>query len=139
MIAPLVDDSETHAAHSVESLFENLANGELEAFQVGMLHGRQLPTEKDSVMAAFHAGEIQVLVATSVVEVGVDVPNATLMTIEGGVAASVAVSIPVTLPSSRGANRMTRGSDLPPFVAPIMALNSQSSISNCVVRATCSA
>ena len=64
--------------------YEALANGELEAFRLGLIHGRMAPAEKDAVMDRFRSGEIQVLVSTSVVEVGVDVPNATLMTIEGG-------------------------------------------------------
>lgn len=84
VIAPLVDDSLDLELQSVESSYESLANGELEAFRLGILHGRQNTEEKEALMQAFNAGEIQVLVATSVVEVGIDVPNATLMTIEGG-------------------------------------------------------
>lgn len=59
-----------------------LANGELEAFRLGLVHGRMSSSDKQAAMDAFRRGEIQVLVATSVVEVGIDVPNATLMTIE---------------------------------------------------------
>jgi ATP-dependent DNA helicase RecG len=84
VIAPLVDDSPDLELQSVESAYENLANGELEEFRLGVLHGRQSTEEKEALMQAFNAGELQVLVATSVVEVGIDVPNATLMTIEGG-------------------------------------------------------
>ena len=69
---------------SLEETYETLANGELEAFRLGLIHGRLTPAEKDAVMEDFRSGEIQVLVSTSVVEVGVDVPNATLMTIESG-------------------------------------------------------
>ena len=69
---------------SLEETYETLANGELEAFRLGLIHGRMTPAEKDAVMDAFRSGEVQVLVCTSVVEVGVDVPNATLMTIESG-------------------------------------------------------
>ncbi len=69
---------------SLENTYESLSNGELEAFRLGLLHGRMTPDEKDAVMERFRSGDIQVLVCTSVVEVGVDVPNATLMTIEGG-------------------------------------------------------
>jgi len=69
---------------SLEETYEALANGELEAFRLGLLHGRMTAAEKDAVMDRFRSGDIQVLVCTSVVEVGVDVPNATLMTIEGG-------------------------------------------------------
>lgn len=84
VVTPLVDESETVAAKSLEESYEVLANGPLEAFRLGLVHGRMKPEEKDAVMAEFRSGEIQVLVSTSVVEVGVDVPNATLMTIESG-------------------------------------------------------
>jgi len=83
VVAPLVDESETIAAPSVEQAFEQLTNGELEAFRTGLLHGRMSSAEKQQTMAAFHAGEIQVLVSTSVIEVGVDVSNATVMTVAG--------------------------------------------------------
>lgn len=84
VVTPLVEESETAEAASLAETYEKLANGELEAFRLGLLHGRMTPAEKDAVMADFRSGEVQVLVCTSVVEVGVDVPNATLMTIEGG-------------------------------------------------------
>jgi len=84
VIAPLVDDAEQQEQASAESLFEELANGELADFRLGLIHGRLPPAQKDAVMADFRDGRVQVLVSTSVVEVGVDVPNATLMTIEGG-------------------------------------------------------
>jgi len=83
VIAPLVESSEDLSQPaSVETLFEELANGELEAFRMGLIHGRMSAAEKDAAMQDFSAGKIQVLAATSVVEVGIDVPNATLMTIE---------------------------------------------------------
>ena len=82
VVAPLVEESEQAEAASLEETYETLANGELEAFRLGLIHGRMTPAEKDAVMDRFRRGEIQVLVSTSVVEVGVDVPNATLMTIE---------------------------------------------------------
>ena len=84
VIAPLVSEAENLDAANVQQTFEVLSRGELRDFHLGMIHGRMTPTEKDSAMEAFHHGHTQVLVATSVVEVGVDVPNATLMTIEGG-------------------------------------------------------
>ena len=83
VVAPLVDESENVSAPSVAEAFERLTNGELEAFRVGLLHGRMTSAEKQSVMAQFRAGEIQVLVSTTVIEVGVDVPNATVMTVVG--------------------------------------------------------
>ena len=63
-------------------MFEALANGPLEEFRVDMLHGRQSAEEKDATLQAFASGQVQVLVATGVVEVGIDVPNATVMTIQ---------------------------------------------------------
>ncbi len=84
VVTPLLDESEATAAASVAATYESLANGELEEFRLGLIHGRMAAAEKDAVMDRFRAGETQVLVSTSVVEVGVDVPNATLMTIEDG-------------------------------------------------------
>ena len=84
VVTPLVDESEQLDVASIEERFESLSNGELEAFRVGLVHGRMSSAEKDAVMDAFRRGDHQVLVCTSVVEVGVDVPNATLMTIESG-------------------------------------------------------
>jgi ATP-dependent DNA helicase RecG len=84
VVAPLVEESDQFATVSLDETYETLANGELEAFRLGLVHGRMTAAEKDAVMDAFRRGEIQVLVATSVVEVGLAVPNATLMTIESG-------------------------------------------------------
>ena len=83
VIVPLVEESENWDAASLNATYESLANGELEAFKIGLLHGRLPPAEKDAAMGAFYRNETQVLVATSVVEVGVDVANATVMTIFG--------------------------------------------------------
>ena len=84
VVTPLVEGSDRVQAASLEEAYEALANGPLEAFRLGLIHGRMGPDEKDAVMDDFRRGEIQVLVSTSVIEVGVDVPNATLMTIESG-------------------------------------------------------
>lgn len=84
VVAPLVDESSSTQLASVEQLFESLANGPLEEFRLNLVHGRLNADEKDRVMRSFAAGDTQVLVATSVVEVGIDVPNATVMTIEDG-------------------------------------------------------
>jgi len=67
---------------SLDAAYEALANGELEAFRIGLVHGRMSSHDKQAALEAFRRGDVQVLVATSVVEVGIDVPNATLMTIE---------------------------------------------------------
>jgi ATP-dependent DNA helicase RecG len=84
VITPLVEETESVDVANVQATYDALRQGELAGYSLGMLHGRMTPAEKDAVMAAFRAGRVQVLVATSVVEVGIDVPNATLMTIEGG-------------------------------------------------------
>jgi ATP-dependent DNA helicase RecG len=82
VVAPLVDDSENVAAASVAEAFERLTNGELAEFRVGLIHGRMTPPEKSEAMASFRAGQIQVLVSTSVIEVGVDVANASVMVVD---------------------------------------------------------
>jgi ATP-dependent DNA helicase RecG len=85
VIAPHVEAGEgEQQVASVQAAFESLSNGELAEFRLDLVHGRMTAAEKDAVMRDFQAGKTHVLVATSVVEVGVDVPNATLMTIEGG-------------------------------------------------------
>ena len=84
VITPLVEESDQIDAKSVDEAFEALANGPLEEFRLGLIHGRMSTADKDAVMGEFRSGELQVLVSTSVVEVGVDVPNATVMTIENG-------------------------------------------------------
>jgi ATP-dependent DNA helicase RecG len=75
-----VDESARGLA-SVAGAFEQLANGPLEAFRLGLVHGRLKTAEREEVMERFRAGDIDVLVATSLIEVGIDVPRATLMTI----------------------------------------------------------
>jgi ATP-dependent DNA helicase RecG len=82
VVAPLVNESENIAAASVADAFERLTNGELAAFRVGIIHGRMSPAEKEEAMAAFRTGQTQVLLSTSVIEVGVDVPNACIMVID---------------------------------------------------------
>jgi ATP-dependent DNA helicase RecG len=84
VVTPLVEESETIQAASVQTTHESLANGPLEGFRLGLIHGRMTSEEKDAAMVDFRSGETQALICTSVVEVGVDVPNATLMAIEGG-------------------------------------------------------
>ena len=82
VIAPLVDEKVDGIVNSVEQLFEKLCSEELDAYRVDIIHGRMSSVEKDEAMEKFRRGDTQVLVATSLVEVGVDVPNASVMTIE---------------------------------------------------------
>ena len=81
VICPLIEDSETLAARSATAEAERLRKEVFPEFRLDLVHGRL--KEKDEVMRRFVAGEVQVLVATAVVEVGVDVPNASVMMIEG--------------------------------------------------------
>lgn len=76
------DGSPVATVQSLQEAYESLANGELEAFRLDLIHGRMSAAEKQHAMQKFRDGETQVLVATSVIEVGVDVANATVMTIE---------------------------------------------------------
>ncbi len=81
VICPLIEESEALAARSATAEFERLGKDIFPELRMGLVHGRL--RDKDEVMKGFVAGETQVLVATAVVEVGVDVPNATVMIIEG--------------------------------------------------------
>jgi ATP-dependent DNA helicase RecG len=83
VITPLIDESDKLEVKSAEAEAERLANV-FPDLRVGLMHGRLRPRAKEEVMAEFRAGEIDVLISTTVVEVGVDVPNATVMVIEGG-------------------------------------------------------
>ncbi|MCX7172158.1 MAG: ATP-dependent DNA helicase RecG [Proteobacteria bacterium] len=80
-VCPLIEESETLQLKTALETHERLSV-ELSDLKVGLVHGRLKAAEKAAVMAAFVAGEVQVLVATTVIEVGVDVPNASLMVIE---------------------------------------------------------
>ncbi len=83
VVCPLVAESEKLRGKAAEVEAERLRAGELRDFEVGVLHGQMASAQKTEVMRAFAAGETQVLVATTVIEVGIDVPNATVMVIEG--------------------------------------------------------
>lgn len=82
IVYPLVEESEKIDLAAAMQAAEELQRGEFARYRVGLLHGRMKTDEKARTMAAFKGGEIQVLVATTVIEVGVDVPNATVMLIE---------------------------------------------------------
>jgi ATP-dependent DNA helicase RecG len=82
IVYPLVEESEAMDLADATSMAEQLQQGPFRDFRVGLLHGRMKAAEKDAVMRRFKAGEIDVLIATTVIEVGIDVPNATIMVIE---------------------------------------------------------
>jgi ATP-dependent DNA helicase RecG len=79
-VCPLVEESEKLDLAAADERFRTLV--QLYGDRVGLLHGRMKPAEKDEVMARFAAGELDILVSTTVIEVGVDVPEATVMVIE---------------------------------------------------------
>ena len=80
-VCPLIEESEELRSQAAEETAAALAEA-LPDVKVGLVHGRMPPSKKDGAMLAFKAGRLQVLVATTVIEVGVDVPNATLMVVE---------------------------------------------------------
>ncbi len=81
VVCPLIGESEKLEVASAEETFERLAHDELAGLRLGLLHGRLTSAEKEATMSSFRAGEVDVLVATTVIEVGVDVANATVMAI----------------------------------------------------------
>ncbi len=82
VVFPLIEESETLSARAATSEAERLQQEVFPELRIGLLHGKMRPEEKDEVMTRFAAGELDILVSTTVVEVGVDVPNATVMVIE---------------------------------------------------------
>jgi ATP-dependent DNA helicase RecG len=82
VVCPLVEGSETTLARAAEDEAERLRKSELRDYRVGCVHGRLKTAERRARMAAFAAGELDVLVATTVIEVGIDVPNATIMIVQ---------------------------------------------------------
>ncbi|HET7037097.1 MAG TPA: ATP-dependent DNA helicase RecG [Thermomicrobiaceae bacterium] len=83
VIYPLVEESEQIDARAATAEYERLSREVFPDLRLGLLHGRLRPAEKDAAMRAFRDGALDILVSTSVVEVGIDVPNATIMLIEG--------------------------------------------------------
>jgi ATP-dependent DNA helicase RecG len=82
VVCPLIEQSETSRARAAEQEAERLRANELRGFRVGCLHGKLRPDDRRKLMASFKARELDVLVATTVIEVGVDVPNATVMIVQ---------------------------------------------------------
>jgi ATP-dependent DNA helicase RecG len=82
VICPLIDESDKLQVRAAEEMAEHLQKDVFPDLRVGLLHGRMKPAEKEAVMDAFRAGELDILVSTTVIEVGVDVPNAAVIVIE---------------------------------------------------------
>jgi ATP-dependent DNA helicase RecG len=83
IICPLIEESEKLQARSATAEYERLQKTVFSDLRLGLLHGRMRPDEKEAVMASFYRRELDILVSTSVIEVGIDVPNATVIMIEG--------------------------------------------------------
>ncbi len=82
VVYPLVEESESLPLKAASVEVEHLAGSALQGYELGLLHGRMKPSEKAEVMEQFRVGTIHVLVSTTVIEVGIDVPNATVMVIQ---------------------------------------------------------
>lgn len=83
VVCPLVEESDKLETRAAVQMYEQLARTHFKGLTCGLVHGKMKSQEKDAVMNAFYSGKIQVLIATTVIEVGVNVPNATVMVIEG--------------------------------------------------------
>lgn len=82
IVFPLIEESETVSAKAATAEYEKLRTTVFSEFKLGLMHGKLKPEEKERVMESFRKGEFQILVSTTVIEVGVDVPNASVMVIE---------------------------------------------------------
>jgi ATP-dependent DNA helicase RecG len=83
VVCPLITDSAAIDVNSAEKMYKQFSKQDFKEFRVGLLHGKMKAEEKNEVMRRFVARELDILVSTTVIEVGVDVPNATIMLIEG--------------------------------------------------------
>ncbi len=81
VIAPLIEESEESELESAEKIYQNMQKAFGAKYQIGLLHGKLKPTEKNEIMTAFQANKMQILVSTTVIEVGIDVANATMMVV----------------------------------------------------------
>jgi ATP-dependent DNA helicase RecG len=83
VVCPLIEESDALGVQSVHQVYDEFVQGPFMAYNIGMLHGKLKQQEKDDMMSKFAGGELDMVISTTVVEVGVDIPNATIMFIEG--------------------------------------------------------
>ena len=83
VVCPLISESSTLDVNSAEKIYEQFSKKDFKTWRIGLLHGKMKPAEKNEIMQQFVAHELDILVSTTVIEVGVDVPNASVMLIEG--------------------------------------------------------
>ena len=148
-VGPLIEESETLELQTATDTYEAL-RAALPDIKISLVHGRLKSAEKEKIMAAFKAGQVQLLVATTVIEVGVDVPNASLMIIEN--AERLGCRSCISCAGASGAAReshcvllyqpplgdMAR-TRLSAFAGPTTVSRSPGAISSCAARASCSA
>jgi ATP-dependent DNA helicase RecG len=82
VVYPVIEESETQAMKAAQQMYEQLSREVFPTLSVGLMHGKLAPAEKEAVMQRFKEGQVQILVSTTVIEVGVDVPNASVMLVE---------------------------------------------------------
>ncbi len=82
IVCPMVEENEESDLTSATEYYENLKNGEFKNYKLGLLHGKMKARQKESIMRDFAQGEVDLLISTTVIEVGIDVPNAVIMVIE---------------------------------------------------------
>ncbi len=82
IVYPLIEESEKVDLKAAMAEFKKLSDNDFSEFRLGLMHGRLAPEEKDTLMHRFKSGEIQILVTTTVIEVGIDIPNASIMIVE---------------------------------------------------------
>ena len=154
VVCPLIEQSETRLARAAEEEAERLRRAELAGYRVGLLHGRLKPAERREVMRAVQGGELDVLVATTVIEVGVDVPNATIMIVQEadrfglaqlhqlrgrvGRGAEQSYCLLISRRQGRADRRRRRRACRRSSTRPT-ASSSPSATSSCAARASCSA